>query len=60
MNLSFNIGFFILTGLIGLSLHAVKNQDLTEFSWPQKVFNGKFSIRLRLEHGFGIEYTYLQ
>ena len=65
MKFSFNIGFFILTGLLGLikwtlNIQTVKKQDWTEFSWRNNVYNAKFSLETRLEHGFGIEYTYLQ
>ena len=60
MKFFFNIGFFISTGLMGLSSHTVKKQDWTEFSWPTNVYNAKFSVKASLEHGFGIEYTYFQ
>ena len=60
MKFSFNIGCFRLTGLIGLSMQTVKKQDWTEFSWPNNVYNGKLRLKARLEHGFGIEYTYFQ
>ena len=60
MKFSFNIGCFSLTGVIGLSMQTVKTQDWTEFSWGSTVYNAKFSVKTRLEHGFAIEYTYVQ
>ena len=60
MNLSFNIGFFILTGLLGLSLQTLKTKDWTEFSWQHNVYNGKLIVKSGLEHGVGIEYSYFQ
>ena len=58
MEFPFNIGCFSLTGLIGLSMQTVKKQDWTEFSWRNNVDNAKFTLKSRLENGFGIEYTY--
>ena len=60
MKFYYNIGFFILKDLMGLSSQTVKKQDWTESSWPHNVYNGKFSVKTRVEHGFGIEYMYFQ
>ena len=60
MKFSFNIGCFSSTGLIGLSMDTLKNQDWTEFSWPHNVYNGKLIVTTRLEYGFGIEYSHFQ
>ena len=58
MTFSFTIGCFSLTGLKGLSMQTLKKQDWTEFSWRHNVDNAKFTLKTRLENGFGIEYTY--
>ena len=60
MKFSFNIGCFSLMGLICLSMEILKEKEWTEFSWPHKVYNAKFSVKTHLEHVFGIEYTYFQ
>ena len=49
----------VVTGMIGLSMQKLKKQEWTEVSWLKNVYNSKFSIKIRLEHGFAIEYTYL-
>ena len=58
MTFSFTIGCFSLTGLKGLSMQTLKKQDWTEVSWRHNVDNAKFTLKTRLENGFGIEYTY--
>ena len=58
MKCSFNKGWFIVAGLICLSNEIQRKQDLTEFSWHNKVYNAKFSLITRLEHGYAVEYTY--
>ena len=60
MKFSFNIAFFTLTGLMGLSMQTLKKQDWTEVSLPNNDYNAKFNVKTRLEHGFAIEYTYFQ
>ena len=50
----------IETGLIGLSMQTLTSQNWTELSWRNNVYNVNFSAKLRLEHGFAIEYTYFQ
>ena len=52
--------FFIVTGLLSLSMQTLKKQEWTEGSWPNNAYNAKFSVETRLGHGFAIEYTYLQ
>ena len=51
---------FIATGLMGLSMQILKKQEWTECSWRNNVYNAKFSVEIRVEHGFAKEYTYLQ
>ena len=58
MKCSFNKGCFIVAGLSGLSIETLKKQDWTEFSWHTNVYNAKFSLITRLEHGYALEYTY--
>ena len=58
MKFSFTIGWFNLTSIIGLSMQTVKKQDWTEVSWRNNVDSAKFTLKTRLENGFGIEYTY--
>ena len=50
-------GCFIVTGLMGLSMQTLRKQDWTEFSWRHNVYNTKFRLKARLEHGFALEYT---
>ena len=57
MKLFFNKGIFIVTGLMGLSMQTLKKQDWTKSSLWNNGYNAKFSIKLRLEHGFAIEET---
>ena len=59
-NFPSTIVFFSLTGRIGLSMQTLKKQDWTAFSKRNNVYNAKFSLKTRLEHGFGIEYMYFQ
>ena len=58
MKCSFNKGCFIVAGLMGLSIETLRKQDCTEFSWHKNVYNAKFSLKTRLEHGYAVEYTY--
>ena len=58
MKCSFNNCCFIVAGLMGLSFETLRKQDLTEFSWHNNVYNAKFSLITRLEHGYAVEYTY--
>ena len=51
---------FIVTGLMGLSMETLKKQEWTEFSMRNNVYDAKFSVETRLEHGFAIENTYFQ
>ena len=51
---------FIVTSLKGLSMHTLQKKEWTEFSWRHNVYNAKFSVESRLEHGFAIEYTCFQ
>ena len=60
MKFSFSIGFFILTGRIGLRMQTLNKQDWTDFSWQHNVYNGKLIVKSGLEHGVGIEYSYFQ
>ena len=45
---------------MGLNLQTLKKQEYTEPSWRHTVYNAKFSVKTRLEHGFAIEFTYFQ
>ena len=58
MKCSFNKGCFFVAGLMGLSIETLRKQDWTEFSWDNNVYNAKFSLITRLEHGYAVEYTY--
>ena len=58
MKFSCNKGFFIVTGLMGLSKQTLTLQDWTECSWRNNVYNAKYSVKERLEDGIAIEYTY--
>ena len=49
--------FFIVTGLMGLSMLTVKKLEWKELSLRANVYNVKFSLEKRLQHGFAIEYT---
>ena len=60
MKISHTKGIFIVIGLLRLSMDALRKQDLAEFSWRNNVYNAKFSIKTRLEHGFAFEYMYVQ
>ena len=51
---------FIVVGLMGLIKKALKQQEWTEFSWRNKVYNAKSSVETRLDNGFTFEYTYFQ
>ena len=44
----------------GLKYATLKKQEWTEVSTRNDVYNTKFSVETRLEHGFGIENTYFQ
>ena len=35
-------------------------QEWTELSWRNNVYNVNCSVKIRVEHGFAIEYTYFQ
>ena len=59
MKCSFNKGCFIVVGLKGLSIETLRKHDWTEFSWHSNVYNAKFSLITRLEHGYAVKYTYL-
>jgi len=39
--------FFIVTGLMGLSMQALKQQQLTEFFWRNNVYNPNSSEETR-------------
>ena len=43
---------------MGLSIETLRKQDWTELSWHNNVYNAKFSLITRLEHGYAVEYTY--
>ena len=58
MKCSFNKGCLIVAGLIGLSIETLRKQDWTESSHRNNVYNAKFGIKTRLEHGYAVEYTY--
>ena len=58
MKCSLHKGCFIVAGLMGLSSETLRKQDWTEFSWHNNVYNAKFSVITRLEHGYAVEYTY--
>ena len=58
-SISCNKGILIVTGLMGLSMQTLRKQDWTEFSWRDKVYNAKFSLEIRLDHGFAMEYTHI-
>ena len=58
MKLSFNKGIVSIIGLMGLSMQARRKQEWTELLWRSNVYNAKFSLKSRLEHGGAIEYTY--
>ena len=45
-------------GLSGLSVKTLKNHKRMELSLANIVYNTKFSVEIRLEHGFAIENTY--
>ena len=51
---------FIVAGLMSLSIQTLKKQQCTECLWRTIVYNAKFSVETRLEHGFAKEYTYFQ
>ena len=58
MKMSFIKGVFTVIGLMGLIVQTLKTQDWTKFSLRNNVYNAKFSVKTRLEHGFAIDYTY--
>ena len=60
MKFSCNKGFFIVAGLIGVSMQTLKKHDWTELSLRNNVYNAKLSLKTRLKHGFAIDYTYFQ
>ena len=41
-------------------MQALKNEEWREISFRNNGYNAKFSVETRLEHGFAVEYTYLQ
>ena len=41
-------------------MKTLTKQEWTEFSWRNNVYNDKFSLESRLEHGFTIDYSNLQ
>ena len=47
--------FFIVTGLMGLSMQTLNKQDCTELSWRNNVYSVKFSVNTRLQHAYPIE-----
>ena len=51
---------FIVTGLIGLSMHTLKKQEWTKVSKQNNVYNAKFSVKTHLEDGLAIQDTYFQ
>ena len=59
MKCSFKKGWFIVAGLMGLSMETLRKQDWTESSWHNNVYNAKFSLITRLEHAYAVQYTYL-
>ena len=59
MKCSCNKGFFIVTGLMGLSMKTLIKHDWTECSLRNNVYNAKYSVKARLEDGIAIEYTYI-
>ena len=58
MKFSCNKGVIILHCLMGLSMKTLIKHDWTEWSLRNNVYNAKYSVKARLEHGFAIEYTY--
>ena len=50
----------IVTGFLDLSMQTLKKHEETDDSWRNNVYNAKFSVETRLEHGFAIEYKYFQ
>ena len=50
----------IVTGLMGLTMQALKKQEWTEMSWRNNDYNAKFNVETRLEHGFAVKCTYFQ
>ena len=58
MKCSCNKGFFIVTGLMGLSMKTLIKHDWTECSLRNNVYNAKYSVKARLDDGIAIEYTY--
>ena len=51
---------FNVTGLMGLGMQTLRTQEYIEFSWPNNIYNAKFSVETCLEHGFALEYIYFQ
>ena len=47
--------FFIVTGLMGLRMQSLKNQELAEFPSRNNVYNAKLIVETRLENTFAIE-----
>jgi len=45
---------------MGLSMQTMTKQEWTEFSWRNNGYNDKFRVDTRLEHGFAIDFAYIQ
>ena len=58
MKCSFNKGCLIVAGLMGLSMDTLRKQSWTKCPKRNNVYNAKFGIKTRLEHGYAVEYTY--
>ena len=41
-------------GLSCVSMKTLKNHERMDVSWANQVYNTKFSVEKRLEHGFAI------
>ena len=60
MNISRIKGIVIVNVLMALCMEALNTQHWTEVSWRNNVYNAKFSLKTRLEHGFAIDCAYFQ
>jgi len=51
---------FIVSGLMEMSMQPLTKQEWTEFSLRNNVYNAKYNVEKRLEHGFYIDFAYFQ
>ena len=58
MKCSSDKGCFNVAGIIGLRMETLRTQDWTESSYRNNVYNATFGLKIRLEHGYAVEYTY--